>query len=286
MKDSVFNILFWVLISICFLLITAYAGLSFGETLKGTAPDREEQNGPPATATLPTEGAVTVMPEIAQSVELSSSDVNRITCVSEIKDVIFSKEKGITVKFSGKDAFVKFLTTRKEGQTTYSTVPSELFIVCGENVYSIIAIPRRIPARSVRLSSGRMENVKKNRSLLGSLPFEKKILSVIKSLYTEEIPDSFTVTTLNRKVEMFRDLDLILARVAVIEGEGIQAKEYRALLPAGGKEKIELSEKDFLRNEISLRPLAISLDRLVLKKGETLRIFVVESNREESDIER
>ncbi len=286
MKDSVFSIVFGVLISLCFLLIIGYAGLSFGETLKEKASDEKEQAGLPSTMNLPAEGAVIVLPEIAQSVELSSSDVNRITCQGEIKDVVFSKEKGITVKFGGKDAFVKFLTTRKEGQTVYSTVPSELFIACGENVYNIIAIPRRIPARSVRLSSGRMENIKKNKALLDALPFEKKMLGIIRSLYREEIPESFTLTTLNRRVELFRDLDLVLFRSAVIDGEGIQAREYRAVIPAGGKEKIELSEKDFLRNEISPRPLAISLDRLVLKKGETLRIFVVERSQEEPDSER
>lgn len=286
MRYKIFNIVFWIFMSICFLLIVAYASFSFGEDLKEQAPDEKTQASPTALMSLPAEGAIVVMPEIAQSVDFSSSDVNRISCQSEIKDVIFSKEKGLTVKFSGKDAFVKFLTTRKDGQTVYSAVPSELFIACGESVYNIIAIPRRIPARSVRLSSGKMESIKKNKSLLGALPFEKKVLSVVRSLYREEIPESFTVTTVNRKIELFKDLDLLLSRIAVIDGEGIEAKEYRAVIVAGGKEKIEFSEKDFLRNEISPRPLAISLDRLVLKKGETLRIFVIERAQEEADHER
>ena len=280
MKDSISQIHFQVFLSICLVLIIGSASLSSAAAPREKAPDRSEQSEPSTAATFPADGTVTVMPEIAQSVEMSSSDVNRITCASEIKDVIFSKEKGISVRFSGKDAFVKFLTTRKEGQTTYSTIPSELFIVCGENVYTLIAIPRRIPARSVRLSPGRIDNVKKNKSLLGALPFEKKMLSVIRNLTTEEIPDSFTVTTLNKKVELFKELDLALARIAVIDGEGIQVKEYRAVLLGGGKATIELGEKDFLRNEISVRPLAISLDRLILKKGETLRVFVVEYSQE------
>jgi conjugal transfer pilus assembly protein TraK len=273
-----------LLLLILLILTTGSADLSFGEDLK--APDEKESTILAPAMNLPSEGAVIVMPEIAQSVELSSSDVNRITCQGEIKDVIFSKEKGITVKFSGKDAFVKFHMIRKEGQTAYSAIPSELFIACGENIYNIIAIPRRIPARSVRLSSGRMENIRKNKTLLGALPFERKMLNIVRSLYQEEIPDSYTMTNLNRRVEMFRDLDLVLTRIAVIDGEGVQAKEYRVVIAAGGREKIELSEKDFLRNEISPKPLAISLDRLVLKKGEILRIFVIERAQEEPDSER
>ena len=235
---------------------------------------------------LPAEGSVTVMPEVAQPVELSSSDVNRITCQGEIKDVVYSREKGITVKFSGRDAFVKFRTGLKDGKSTYSTTPSEIFVVCGDNVYSLIALPKRIPARSIRLSPGKTENIRKNRSLFGALPFEKKVLSAIRSLYTEEIPESFTVSTPNKRIDLFRDLDIVLARVAVVEGEGIQVKEYRGTLAGGDKDRIELGEKDFLRNEISTDPIAVSLDRLVLKKGEILRAFVVEPHREEPGDER
>jgi conjugal transfer pilus assembly protein TraK len=72
----------------------------------------------------------------------------------------------------------------------------------------------------------------------------------------------------------------------VVEGEGIQVKEYRGTLADGDKDRIELGEKDFLRNEISTDPIAVSLDRLVLKKGEILRAFVVESHREEPGDER
>jgi len=263
--------------------ILGNAGIACGQ--EGKIPGNSETAGVQIVP-LPAEGAVTVMPEIAQPVELSSSDVNRITCQGEIRDVVYSREKGITVKFSGRDAFVKFRTGFEDGKTAYSTTPSEIFVVCGDNVYSLIAVPRRIPARSVRLSPGKMENIRKNRSLLGALPFEKKILAAIRSLYTEEIPESFTVSTLNRRTDLFRDLDLVLSRVAVVEGEGFQVKEYRGVIGQGSKDKIEFSEKDFLRSEISANPIAVSLDRLVLKKGEILRVFVVEPHREEPDDER
>lgn len=268
------------------ILFLTLAGHASAEPTGEKAPVPQERTSSPAIAMLPADGAVTVMPEIAQSVELSNSDVNRITCQSEIKDVVYSKEKGIAVKFSGRDAFIKFRTAQKDGRTAYSTTPSEIFIVCGENVYNLIAIPRRIPARSVRLSPGKMENIRKNKSLMGALPFEKKILGAIKSLYTEDIPDSFSVANPHRRVDIFRDLDLVLYRIAIVDGEGLQVKEYRTTLTGNRNEKIELSEKDFLRNEISTQPIAVSLDRLVLKKGETLRVFVVEPRQEDSSGER
>jgi conjugal transfer pilus assembly protein TraK len=271
-----FGIFFVLTALVPFLIIP---GTASGQ--EETNPDRQDRGVSAQLATLPAEAAVTILPEIAQPVELSSSDVNRITCQGEIRDVVYSREKGISVKFSGRDAFIKFRTGLKDGRTTYSTTPSEIFVVCGDNVYSLIAVPKRIPARSVRLSPGKMENIRKNRSLLGALPFEKKVLTAIRSLYTEEIPDSFTVSTPNRRTDLFRDLDLVLARIAVIEGEGFQVKEYRGVLASDARDKIEFSEKDFLRSEISVNPIAVSLDRLILKKGEILRVFVVEPHREE-----
>ncbi len=270
-----------LILLVLFLLALGSSAKTFGQDRPEKLPTRQTPvMTAPQTATSSVEGAVTLLPEIAQTIELSSSDVNRITCGEEIKDVVFSKEKGIAVRFSGKDAFVKFRTTQKEGKIVYSTTPSEIFIVCGESVYTLIALPRRIPARSVRLSTGKMDNIRKNKSLLGALPFEKKVLSAIRSLFLEDIPDSFTVTTPRQKIDLFQDIDLVLLRVAVVDGEGFQVKEYRGTLTGSVKNQLELGEKDFLRSEISAQPIAISLDRLVLKRGDTLRVFVAEARRE------
>ena len=59
---------------------------------------------------------VTVLPEISQTVELSNTDVNRFICTDNIQDVVYSKEKGVVVKYSGKNAFVKFQIVLKRGE--------------------------------------------------------------------------------------------------------------------------------------------------------------------------
>ena len=51
---------------------------------------------------------------------LSNSDINRVICPVDIKDVIYSEEKGLTVNLSGKNAFVKFLVVKKDGKEMYS----------------------------------------------------------------------------------------------------------------------------------------------------------------------
>ena len=42
-----------------------------------------------------------VPPEVATKIRLSSSDLNRISCSSEIKDALTSTEKGVVIKITG-----------------------------------------------------------------------------------------------------------------------------------------------------------------------------------------
>lgn len=235
-----------------------------------TNPTGQEVRGP-----FPAElQARTVFPEVSTAVTLSNSDINRITCREEIKDVVFSREKGLSVKTVGKDAFVKFLITRKEEKEGYSSTPSELFIVCGENIYNLIAIPRRVPSQTVRLSPG-SEKIRENRSLYRELPFEKKILAIIRSVYTNEIPEGFSTAAVNTHLSLFRDLEVTLVWTHWVEGEGLLVKEYLVAMKKPGEE-LKLSEKDFLRPAIAAKPVAIALDRHDVRQGDTGRLIVVE----------
>jgi len=88
-----------------------------------------------------------VTPEIPAAVRLSAQDINRVTCQSgEIRDVVYSKEKGMTVTFAGKDAYIKYKYIKKSDKTIYPTV-TEMYIVCGEATYNLIAVPESIPQK-------------------------------------------------------------------------------------------------------------------------------------------
>jgi len=220
-----------------------------------------------------------VSPEITTQVRLSNSDINRVICPVDIKDVIYSEEKGLTVNLSGKNAFVKFLVVKKDGKEMYSATPSELYFVCDGVVYTMIAIPARIPAQTLQLTPGKAGTAKKNMELYGELPFEKKIIAIVKRVYTNDAPDSFTKTVVNRKIDVFKDLEVILRSIYSIEGEGLRVKEFEVrIAPASTLGTISFKESDFLRTDISLHPVAVSVESMTLKKGETSRVFVVERN--------
>lgn len=224
----------------------------------------------------------TVLPEVTTSVRLSSSDMNRISCPSDIREALTSSEKGLTIKINGKDAFVKFKVTRKGDKFTYSTTPTELYVVCGDETFSMVIFPQRVPSQTIRLTSGKEKMIKENISHYSGLPFEKKLLKAIKDVYTENIPDSYSVSRIEKRFSSFREILLTLKRTVDIEGEGLRIKEYEVSL-RGENSEFKMSEKMFLKTELTENPVAISLERHILRTGETSRVFVVEQRAEKPE---
>ena len=205
--------------------------------------------------------------------------MNRISCPADIREALTSTEKGLTIKITGKDAFVKFKVTKKGDKFTYSTTPTELYVVCGDETFSMVIFPQRIPSQTIRLTSGKEKKIKENLSLYAGLPFEKKALKAIKDVYTENIPDSYSVSKKEKRFFSFREILLTLKRTVDIEGEGLRIKEYEASL-RGETTEFKMNEKMFLKTELAENPVAVSLERHILRAGDTSRVFVVEQRAE------
>jgi|GEM_PF-1260814 len=226
-----------------------------------------------------------IPPEVATKIRLSSSDLNRISCSSEIKDALTSTEKGVVIKITGKDAFIKFKVTKRGDKLVYSTTPTELYVVCGDETYSMVAVPQRIPSQTIRLSSGKERKIKDNVALYSGLPFEKMMLKAIQDVYTEQIPDSYTVTKMEKRFDSYREIRLVLKRVVDVEGEGLRIKEY-LVSPKDGIKEFKMNEKMFIRTELAENPVAVSIERHVLRPGDTTRAFVVEQRGERQGLSR
>jgi conjugal transfer pilus assembly protein TraK len=221
-----------------------------------------------------------VLPEVPTPVALSGSDTNRFICPEGTEardagetDVIVSKEKGIVVKIVGRNVFIKFLERKSREQVALSSTPTDFFVVCGDIVYNVIGVPENMPSKTVRLVDG-IDKVKKNVREYAGLSYEKKLVDVIKKMYKNDLPDSFTVHPVNTRIEMFDGLDIVLTRIVTVDGEGLTAKEFR--INYAGKAPVELAEKDFLRGEFTTAAAAVIIDRLHLSKGDTARMIIVE----------
>lgn len=219
----------------------------------------------------------TILPEVTTTIQLSSSDLNRIICSDgDFKEALTSDEKGLMIKITGKDAFLKFkVAKRNDGKLSYSTTPTEIYMVCGNSTYSMVAFPSRMPSQTIKLASGVENKMKENQALYAGLPFEKRIIRAIKEIYTDTIPESYTVVRYNKADLSWKGLVVVLKREVSIEGEGMRVKEYHVSLKAG-QEPFKLSEKMFLRKDFAHNPIGISIDKHVLRPGNASRLFIVE----------
>jgi conjugal transfer pilus assembly protein TraK len=64
-------------------------------------------------------------------------------------------------------------------------------------------------------------------------------------------------------------------REIVVEGEGLAVREYLVSLKDGFG-KTRLSEREFLRFELTSRPLAVAVEELLLQERTQSRVFIVE----------
>lgn len=221
-----------------------------------------------------------ILPEVTTAVDLSSSDINRIVCPGTINDLIFSKEKGIEGHFARNNAFVKFSITVQGEEKKYSTTPTELFVSCNDTIYSLIATPKRIPSVTLRLSTPATDDFKKNISRYEGLPFEKKILQLIREAYQGEYPHSYRISEVNVLVNLSVDLFVRMDRVIDVEGIGLRLKEYK--VKATDDESIQVTEKDFLRPEMGENIIAVVVENHAIEQGGISRVFIVEQRGEDS----
>lgn len=223
---------------------------------------------------------VTALPEQTSTIRLSNRDVNHVICVGgEIEDVKFSAEKAIAVERAGSDAWIKFLVREVEdmGMATrsYVTTPSEFFISCNGAIYPLYAEPADIPAQTVTLAPGRSQRAAANDELLGPLVEEERAISITLAVLQGRLPSSFTEVaprTGTITVTALPAVKLIERRRLAIEGAGLSVSEYELTSDID----TALEERQFLDRALGAGIFAVTLDRLTVKPGESVRLIVIQ----------
>lgn len=208
-------------------------------------------------------------------VSVSLKDMTRIHCSSPITNVLYSKEKEIEIKTPNGDSYVKILprkTTLEDGgeKFDYGTFPREAYIECGGQTFSIVMVPKDIPAQTIILKS-QYNDLKKATEFERANTYEKTILELVKKGYLEEAPEGYDVKAVGEAIGSFKEIDMIHSKEYL--GSRYIVDEF--LIQA--KKPIELSESMFvpyLKN-----PLAISIVKLMLNHKESTRMIVVRLNK-------
>lgn len=208
----------------------------------------------------------------ADKYKVSMKDVNRIICPEEITEVVFSEEKGLISKVSGRELFIKFPVTITIDQETgsknydYSNEDAEVFIVCGET-YNLNLKPAKILSQTITIEPkiGQISEFKGKdaEELLGAL----MTLAIERSL-----PVAFKVSEKNISHSLSRGdmtLNVIYKKVSV--GGGYLIREYQIY---SGNE-ITLTPLELVSFPDVTKPLAISLTSETFKGW--IRGFVIEA---------
>lgn len=223
--------------------------------------------------------SIIALPDQTSSIRLSNRDVNHVVCEGgEIEDVKFSAEKAIAVEKGGSDAWIKFLVKEVEdaGTTTRSfvTTPSEFFISCNGAIYPLYAEPSDIPAQTVTLAPGSVQRARANEDLMGPLVEEERAVSITLSLLQDRVPASFSEVAPRAgtlPLAAIAAASLRERRRIEIEGSGLSASEYLVSVSAS----TTLDERAFLDRTLGANIFAVTLDRLVLRPGDTARLIVI-----------
>jgi len=221
------------------------------------------------------EEGVVVYPEKITAVEVSNTDVNRIVCPTEPGEIVYSKEKGLTVSGSGRNLFLKFLVSRRGEETFYNSTRNEIYLTVGEDVYSLILYPRSIPGQTIWLQQSRTSKWEEVGKKYGTLPLEAKLVRLIREAYKDTFPEGVLRRTAGEPVAgVMQGLAVSRDREMHLEGQGLLLKVYTVKNVRG--RPLQLSERFFLGPQISKRPVAIALEKVSLEADEKGRLFVVE----------
>lgn len=212
------------------------------------------------------------------TLEISLKDISRLVCFTDIEKVIYSREKGLEIKTSGKNAYIKNLPKETLNPITgrlmveYDSRPKELYVICGEKTFSLLLIPQDIPAVTAYLQSSHADTTKALAHEKSSA-YEDTILSLVKSAYFEDIPPGYEVSEINKPVKEFKEVQIVHSKDYT--GTMYQVQEYVLI----AREEITIDEMTILNTLQPVTPLAVSVVSLYLRPGEQTRAFIVRRHK-------
>ena len=111
-------------------------------------------------------------------------------------------------------------------------------------------------------------------------------MTLMKAVYTDDLQEGFTVEKpVFNDVSPYEELFIAPVRTVSASGEGIRVSEYAIKIRENSKrQEIELDERDFIT--MAANPIALAIDRLKIRKGDTARMFICEQNKGDEDADK
>lgn len=237
-------------------------------------------------------GGLVIEPERSTTIAVSNRDINRIHCSTVLNDVLWSKEKPVSVEIDGANVFVKFLVKRIGERESFTTTPVDLHVFCGGEVYTLILTPNSMDSVTLRLGNPAKSAAVAVNKEWGSLPLEDKVKKLTLAMYRDELPSSFKLSPLPEnanatRLMAMRHSQLTLAdehawinafvrgiRRVSAPGIGLMATEYE-VMPRSFP--LTFSERDFLAASFGSDIVAVTVHPLtVTTEAKRARVIVIE----------
>lgn len=182
---------------------------------------------------------------------------------------VYTSSKLLDIKIDGENVFVKFLEEEPLG-------PQEVFFVTPSGVYSMILVPKEIPAQTVvvRIPT---EDLAEALNWEASHSYISGLKELIKAMYESRPPRGFSVKEVDQERSRWKEIKEQLKRVYT--GATLQGEVYELTNATSGI--VRLEEKEFYEKGV----LAVSIDRHELKPGEKTELYIVKKTPSQREFE-
>ena len=215
---------------------------------------------------------VVLRPERIQWVRISATDVNRIVCTGgRITDVFYSAEKGVKVEVAGHEAYLKLqVKVHPDGRVEYSSIPTEVYVICAGNTYGFIGRPRRIPSRTIYLVNPAAGAERNAEIYAGDV--DRAVVKILREVFLDRIPPGWEREKPGVLKSPIFGVEMDETARYRIPGVGIVVR----VLTLRARSDLSISERDLLHPEITVNPVAISLEKTRLHASESVRAVIIE----------
>lgn len=204
--------------------------------------------------------AVTIIesPSDGEAIAVSNRSVNRIVLPYKIKDLAYSKEKGLIVNVNENQAFIKYVPIQKDiyandpndrrntpiqSQIIYSRAkPAEVFFITSGKTYSFSLIPKDIKTQTIIIN----DYVKDKKVALKyetSNNYTATMSDMIKKVYLGNSPKGFKIQEFNKVVSKDHIKTITLKQVQ----EGALYKAYLFEVKNNTSVSRAIDEKEFFK---------------------------------------
>lgn len=223
------------------------------------------------TALISSSYAVTIIdsPKEGESVVVSNKSVNRIVLPYQIKDLAYSKEKGLIININENQAFIKYMPVQKDvyaadpndrrntpiqSEIIYSRAkPAEVFFITSGKTYSFSLIPKNVKTQTIIIN----DYIKDKKVALKyetSNNYTSTISDLVKKIHLDNTPKGYKVKEYNKVYSKNHIRTITLKQTH----EGALYKAYLFEVKNNTSVTRKIDEKEFFKY-VENNPLAISV---------------------------